>query len=174
MTKNLINMHFLVKLLGLLADWELKWSPVFSTYLLLQSRSFLMPFARNIFGCAQSLIRTASWGYSLFAIWHPYSAVWKSSNYVTRDLEYMLHGRESKISIFFNNFSSCCFQAIKYYDDRNHFSLPVCLGLTVNSRCKQPCECSAAQTEGTLLKNYWTWYSKVLSCCTSDSSNMLL
>jgi len=34
-----------------------------------------MPFAKNIFGCAQSLIHTASWGYSLFAIWHPPSAV---------------------------------------------------------------------------------------------------
>ena len=100
MTKNFTNMHFLVKLLGLLADWELKWSPVFSTYLLLKSRSFLMPFAKNIFGCAQSLIHTASWGYSLFAFWHPPSAVWKSGNYIKRDLECMLHGRESQISIF--------------------------------------------------------------------------
>jgi hypothetical protein len=33
---------------------------LFSTYLLLQSRSFLMPSAKNIFGCAQILIHTES------------------------------------------------------------------------------------------------------------------
>ena len=61
---------------------------------------FLMPSAKNIFSWAQSLIHTASGGYSLFAIWHPLSAVWNTGNYVKRDLEYMLHGRESQISIF--------------------------------------------------------------------------
>ena len=52
--------------------------------------------------------------------------------------------------LFFRCSRSCCFSEIKYSHDANQFSLPLFLGLTVNSQFR----CSTTQIEGTLLKNY--------------------
>jgi len=90
-------MHLPFKLLGLLADWELKWSPV-SPHSCYFSPGASWYHLERTFLVVHKALYTLHPGAIHYL--HPPSAVWKCGDYVKGDLACMLHGRESQISIF--------------------------------------------------------------------------
>jgi hypothetical protein len=131
-----------------------------------------MPSGKNIFGCAQSLIHAASWGYSLLEILRPPSAVWKSGDYVKGDLECMLHGRESQIPIFLSTSVVAASRSSSIIMMQTISLCQYAFGWLWTADVNSP----VGVVQNRQMAHSWriTEHDIANCCCISDSTNMLL